>query len=678
MKILLITLSNIGDVILTLPVLDTLKEYFPHADITVMSGPRPRCLFEKNPHIVRHIVYDKHSPVENKIRLFFRLNKENFDLVVDLRNTFYGAFVRAHYRISPFLRIPADITHMRDRHLFRLQSVLSRMKVERLYEAAETTLFVPPEDKKEVRALLLEHGVKDTDRIFIVSPGARSHVKRWSRKKFSELIKGLIAEFGAKIILVGDKDDEEIGHYIAQYSPYPVADLIGKTSLTQLAYLLQMARLVITNDSAILHIASYLNMPVVGIFGPTNENKYGPWSDNRRVAAKEIFCRPCEKAQCRYKTLECLSRVKVEDVLGKIRDIFGTKAPPRDGPQDKDVYRRILIVRTDRIGDVLLSTPVIKALRDEYPNAYIAMLVSPYARDIVEGNPYLDEVLIYDKDGKHKSWVGSMLFALALRKRRFDLALILHPINRVHVLTFGAGIPRRVGYNKKFGFLLTDRIKHTKHLEKKHETEYSLDVLRFLGIEPKDKSLFMPIKEESEQWAENLFGELGIGPSDKLLAVHPGASCPSKIWPQERFAQIADRMIEQYGFKVLVVSGPKDLRLARDMLSRMQHSAIDLAGKTSVSQLASVLKRCQLFISNDSGPVHIASAVSTPVISIFGRSQKGLGPERWGPVGERDRALHKQVGCIECLAHNCTKQFSCLKAITVEDVLRVVESIIFS
>ena len=107
----------------------------------------------------------------------------------------------------------------------------------------------------------------------------------------------------------------------------------------------------------------------------------------------------------------------------------------------------------------------------------------------------------------------------------------------------------------------------------------------------------------------------------------------------------------------------------------MRYPAINLAGKTSVSQLASLLKKCQLFISNDSGPVHIASSLVVPVISIFGRNQKGLSPKRWGPVGKNDRVVHKEVGCLECLAHNCKRDFACLKAISVEDVLNTVDLI---
>jgi heptosyltransferase-2 len=304
------------------------------------------------------------------------------------------------------------------------------------------------------------------------------------------------------------------------------------------------------------------------------------------------------------------------------------------------------------------------------------MMVSPIALDIVDGNPVLDEVIIYDKDAKHKSWYGSFKFALNLKKKRFDLAIVLHPTNRVHLVTFFAGIRRRIGYDRKFGFLLTDRIKHTKQLGEKHELEYNLDLVRYLGIEPKEKNLFMPIKITSEEWTEELCEQEGLKKTDKLLAIHPGASCPSKIWSSERFAEVMDKLIEKYGFKVLVIAGPKDIKIAQEVIKNMHHPGINLAGRTSVSQLASILKRCQLFISNDSGPVHIASSVGTPVISIFGRNQKGLSPLRWGPVGKKDKFLHKEVGCIECLAHNCVKGFACLKAITVDDVVSAADSML--
>jgi len=678
-KILFITLSNIGDVILTLPVLDSLREKFPEAKITVMVGLRPKELFENNPNINSVIVYNKYSKLKEKIKLFCKLKQERFDMLVDLRNSFFGVFLPVKYKTSFFSVISKDIKHMKERHLYKIKNLNVPV------HSVNIPLYISPRDEEYINEILKENGITDKDKIVIVSCGARSHIKRWPQDKFIDLISNLIEEFKARVILVGDKDDIPIAKYIVQHSRFPLIDLSGKTSIMQLGCLLKKAGCVITNDSAVLHLASYLNIPIVAIFGPTCELKYGPWSEIHSVIKKNIFCRPCEKAQCKFGTLQCIQLIKVEDVLRQVRKILvhSSEFPPQaDQPTAGIVqskireFKRILIVRTDRIGDVLLSTPVIRVLRDTYPDAYIAMMVTPYAKDIVDGNPYLDEVIIYDKDGKHKSWRRSIKFALNLRKKRFELALILHPTNRVHPITFFAGIPRRIGYDRKFGFLLTDRIKHTKQLGSKHELEYNLDLVRCLGIEPKDKNIFMPIKQESEKWADEFIRQKGIKESDKLLAIHPGASCPSKIWPNERFAEVADRLVGKYGFKVLIVAGPKDIALVQNVAKHMRNPIINLGGKTSISQLASILKRCQLFISNDSGPVHIASAVDVPVISIFGRNQKGLSPNRWGPVGKRDKILHKEVGCIECLAHNCVKEFACLKAITVDDVLNAADSIL--
>jgi lipopolysaccharide heptosyltransferase II len=608
--------------------------------------------------------------------LFRKLKKENFELVVDLRNSLLEWLLPAKYKTSPFLAIPGDIRHMQKRHLFRLAKAIE--KYGRLRQAFERKFLLSSQkDEAYIDSLLKQGGIAKEDTLVVIAPGARSHIKRWSEDKFLELSAALTKEFQAKIILVADRDDIPIAKYISEHSPFALLDLAGRTTLVQLACLLRRVKCVVTNDSAVLHLASYLNLPTVAIFGPTNEAKYGPWSELSAVAKKEITCRPCEKAQCRFGTLACLHFVRAEDVLRQVRNILAPSSRLQ-ATGYRDDFKRILIVRTDRIGDVLLSTPVIENLRQVYPHAYIAVLVSPYTKEIVEANPYLDEVIIYDKDAKHKSWRRTVKFARNLAKKKFDLALLLHPTGRVHLLTYLAGIPRRIGYERKLGFLLTQRIKHTKQQGEKHEREYNLDLLRCIGIEPQGRNLFMPLKADAENLVEELFRQEGFTSADKLLVIAPGASCPSKIWPAERFAQVADKLIEKYAFKTILIAGPKDMRLAEKTVNFMQHPALNLAGKTSLSQLASILKKCSLFISNDSGPVHIAVAVGLPVISIFGRNQKGLSPSRWGPLGHKDKVLHKEVGCLECLAHNCKKDFACLKAISVEDVLQAADQILTS
>jgi len=332
-------------------------------------------------------------------------------------------------------------------------------------------------------------------------------------------------------------------------------------------------------------------------------------------------------------------------------------------------YNKILIIRTDRMGDVLLSTPVVKVLRKKFPKSYIAFMVRPYTQDIVRGNPYLDEVIVYDKYGRDKSFLSSLKFALSLRKKKFDLTLILHPTNRIHIVTFLAGIRKRVGYNKKFGFLLTDKVEDIKHLGKKHELDYNFDILKAIGIKDTSRELYMPILEDDEDCINSILEEKNISRNDKIIAINPTASCPSKIWPAERFGKICSILIKNYNLKIALICSDKDIDICRKVSSFIEDNNYVVFSGLKLRQLAALLKKASLLISNDSGPVHIAVAVKTPVISIFGRNQAGLSPTRWKPLGENDIVLHKEVGCRECLAHNCNRGFKCLKSITVEDVL---------
>ncbi len=340
------------------------------------------------------------------------------------------------------------------------------------------------------------------------------------------------------------------------------------------------------------------------------------------------------------------------------------------------MYKKILIVRLDRIGDVMLSTPAISAVRKAFPGSHIAVMVSPYASPIIEGNPSVDEVIIYDKKGNEKGLSGNVRFAAVLGRKKFDLAIVLHPTARTHIALFLAGIPVRVGYDKKYGFLLTKRLPHTKQSGLKHEIDYTLDVLRLAGIEPSGRTLYMPIKKESELTAERIFTAAGIKKDDVVVALNPGASCPSKRWKAENFAKAAKAIIEKTAAKIVVVSGASDKACGDKTAALIGPGCLNLSGKTDISELASVLKRADVFISNDSGPVHIACALGTPVVAIFGRSDAGLSPRRWGPTGHRSAVLHKKAGCEICLAHNCKAGFKCLDAITVDEVVRTAQEML--
>jgi lipopolysaccharide heptosyltransferase II len=338
--------------------------------------------------------------------------------------------------------------------------------------------------------------------------------------------------------------------------------------------------------------------------------------------------------------------------------------------------KKILIVRTDKIGDLVLSTPVIKAVRDAYPDSHIAMMVRPYAHEIIKGNPYLDEIITYSKAKKGLGVLSDLKFIMYLRKKKFDLALILHPKNRTHIIAFLSGIPERIGYNKKLGALLTKKIPHLKQYGLKHEIDYTLDILEYAGIDCNDRKLYIAVNESSEKNVDKIFAENGISKDDTVVTVHPGSSCPSKRWAVAHFARVADALVREAKAKIVIIAGPRDKKFGDDVAALMNERALNLSCKTTVSDIVSILRRSKLFISNDSGPVHISCAVGTPVISIFGRSDRGLSPKRWRPVGARDVALHKDVGCVICESHKCKLGFKCLEAISEDEVLAAARAIL--
>ena len=332
--------------------------------------------------------------------------------------------------------------------------------------------------------------------------------------------------------------------------------------------------------------------------------------------------------------------------------------------------KRILVIRLDRLGDVILSTPVLDALRRTFPHAFIAMMVRPACREVLEGNPHLNEVIVYQKEGAHRTIRGTIRFARALRRDAFDTALVLHPSNRSHWIPWLAGIPRRIGYDRKSAWLLTHRLPHRKQEGEQHEVRYALDMLQVFGIAPGAPQPFMPIHPEAAKRIEMLVGDHAIQSAERLVAIHPSASCVSKRWMPQRFAEVADRLIAEHGVRVCVIGDEAAGPHAQAMVGAMRRPALNLVGQVSVAELAALLKRCELLISNDSGPVHVAAAVGTPVVDIFGRNQRGLSPQRWGPLGEGHVVLHKEVGCVTCLAHNCDIDFLCLTSLSAEEVYR--------
>lgn len=339
---------------------------------------------------------------------------------------------------------------------------------------------------------------------------------------------------------------------------------------------------------------------------------------------------------------------------------------------------RILVTRADRIGDLVLSTPVFSELRKKFPNGHIAALTFRENAAILEGNPFLDEVILYDKKGSEKSWLGNFVFSQKLKKKNFDAVIHLHATNRMHTVGLLAGIPVRIGWDRRAPKALTHVFKDTKSEGSKHEAEYNFDLLKPLGVTaPAKPETYFPVPSSAVEKTRALLTSMNLKGEKPLVLFSPGASCPSKRWPAERFGILADFIFSKYGGEFAAVGTRADRPLIEKIKQTAKVPVLDLSGRLDLSMLGALFKNAALVISNDSGPAHIASAVGAPVISIFGRRNPGLSPARWRPLGENSRYVWKDTGCDPCLAHDCQINFLCLDIISSEDVFAQIASVDF-
>ncbi|MBC8264061.1 MAG: glycosyltransferase family 9 protein [Anaerolineales bacterium] len=336
-----------------------------------------------------------------------------------------------------------------------------------------------------------------------------------------------------------------------------------------------------------------------------------------------------------------------------------------------DTPNSILIIKPCCLGDVLMATPVIAALRRAFPRARIEFAVGGWARAMVENNPHLDGLVDCGPVGSGSRYSWREYFGLVRRIRAggYEACFVLDRSPLISLLPYLSGVPQRVGLDSQGrGFSLTVGV---PVVGLKHEAELYLDTVRAVGIEVNEPRLeFYPTDEDRRHVAEIL----RTAPQSPLIVIHPaGGSNPGMIlsakrWPPQRFAALADRLIEERGAQVVLVGGPEDGPVAAAIKDGMRQKPWDLTGRLTFGQLGALLERCDLFIGHDTGAMHLAVAVGAPVAAIFGPSD----PRMYGPYGENSVALWHDVGCNPCLRHGrwdaACRRFRCIEAVTVEEV----------
>ncbi len=327
---------------------------------------------------------------------------------------------------------------------------------------------------------------------------------------------------------------------------------------------------------------------------------------------------------------------------------------------------RILLIRLSSLGDIVLTTPAIRAIRAHHPNAYIAMLVGKQSADVLRENPHLNEIIEFNRSAKDKD-SGEMLRILrVLRERKFALTFDFQRKFRTELLMFLSGASERVGK----GRLCTIRVPDKAN---KHATEGYFELLHAAGIPAVNPQLEMFISEKEKKEASFAFEEKGIMGMQLKVGLFPGAGWKLREWMPERFATIGDRLVQQFNAHVIVFGGPKETELVHTVCDLMHKEALPFAGTLSIRQLAACIENCDLFLTNDTGPMHIASAVGTPTVALFGPGNH----IKFQPLGELHTLIRYDVPCSPCkqFTDKC-KNNICMKQITVDEVWDAIKNIL--
>lgn len=309
---------------------------------------------------------------------------------------------------------------------------------------------------------------------------------------------------------------------------------------------------------------------------------------------------------------------------------------------------KILAVRNDRFGEFLLTIPAICALKQNFPNSRLTLAVDPYVQPIAKRIAVVDEVATWE-NRKH-TFSEIVRFSQTLKQERYGLCVIFNPSKEFNIISFLAGIPLRIGYNRKWGFLLNRRIEDKKCAGLKHEVAYNLDLLQVLGKNFDSLGIQFPLEIKPEDFSQKLKDEIEAG-NDNFIVLHPWASNKEKEWPIEHFKELTLRLYAQTKIKFVLIGGKEEAKRAENFPSEVP--VVNLVGKTTLIELAALLKKAKLLITNDSGPMHLAAVVGTPVTAIFRKSPQAVSARRWGPVGNNKAIVEND----------------CLSNITVDEVL---------
>jgi lipopolysaccharide heptosyltransferase II len=326
--------------------------------------------------------------------------------------------------------------------------------------------------------------------------------------------------------------------------------------------------------------------------------------------------------------------------------------------------KNILVFKISSLGDVILSVPSLRAIRKRFPNASIKVLVDVRFRDVLDGCPYIDEIITCDLKGRDKG-MGFWRLTRKLRSEAFDISIDLQNNRKSHLAAFLAAIPERYGYNNgKWSFLINRKTGLPR--ESIQPVEHQARVLALLGIPRVEPGLELWPAPASSEWAEDFLKGSWLKKDQKLVAVSLSASrrWKTKNWGMSQMAELTDMLARNRGIRVVVLGVEEDRSDGEIFLRKTSAKPIDAIGKTDTSRLISLIRRCDALVTGDSAPMHIAAATGTPFVALFGPTD----PLRHAPEGEKGKVIKKKMRCSPCYKTSCARGVKCMTSIKTAEV----------
>jgi heptosyltransferase-2 len=336
-----------------------------------------------------------------------------------------------------------------------------------------------------------------------------------------------------------------------------------------------------------------------------------------------------------------------------------------------DERKNLLILRTDRIGDVVLTTPMARAIKRTYPSWRVTFLVDEELQPLVRCCPEIDDVVSISRERGGGRGSGSLLSLVReIRGKRFDIAVLVSPTFRNALVTVLAGIPVRIGTRYRFWSLFFNRRVPLHRLpSEKHELEYNFDLLEPIGVVQEGEEPFLMVPDDSVAKIKTILNEKGESTErGELVAVHPGSGGSSASWPPDKYSSLIDLLEEIHGLRVIVTGSREESSLIDDISGSITSKPLRLDGCLTLVELASLYRECRIVVSNSTGPLHVSMAVGTPVVGLYCRLET-CRPTRWGPYGKTPHEVltPAEEVCSPCLDGKGTGE--CMKNIAASDVM---------